>query len=126
MKYLTDEDLNIFSEVDGLFLKKAIRKAENLFDVITLRFYDTTTFDADVEWRKKAVKQAILAQVEYFIETGETTAEGLNSTPQSISIGRTRVTTVHGNSAKSTKQIGCEEFYLYLSGTGLLYRGVGQ
>ncbi|WP_155962133.1 hypothetical protein [Streptococcus ruminantium] len=125
MKYLADEDLKIFSECDSDLLKKAVKKAEDLLEIITLRFYDQAPFETDVGWRKEAVKRAILAQIEYFIETGETTAEGLNSTPQSVSIGRTRVTTVHGNSSKSTKNLACEEFYLHLSGTGLLYRGCG-
>ena len=126
MNYLTENDLKVFPDtIEKSFLDKTVRKSEELFDVLTLRFYDKIPYKTDYSWRKKAVKRAILSQVEYFIETGETTTEGLNSTPQSVSIGRTRVTTVHGNSSKSTKPLACDEFYLHLSGTGLLYRGVG-
>lgn len=126
MRYLENEDLKSFENADGAFLKKAAQKSEDLLDIITRHFYATHDWENDAEWRKQAVKRALLAQMEYFAETGETTAEGLNSTPQSISIGRTRVTTVHGNASKSTKHLACEEFYLHLSGTGLLYRGAGQ
>lgn len=126
MDYLTDDDLKAVNVADESLLDKAIQKAEELLDVNTRYYYDTHSFDDDVDWRKKAVKRALLAQVEYFIETGETTAEGINSMPQSVSIGRTSVTTVHGNSAKKTKSLLCEEFYLHLSGTGLLYKGIGS
>lgn len=126
MKYLRAEDLADLDVEEQQFPALAVKRAEDLLDVVTRRFYESHSFEDDVEWRKSAVRRAVLAQVAYFVETGETTSEGLNSTPQSISIGRTRVTTVHGNASKSTKHLACEEFYLHLSGTGLLYRGAGQ
>ncbi|HEP1570226.1 TPA: hypothetical protein VB825_000670 [Streptococcus suis] len=124
MPYIKIEDLEI-EETDTDFVEQAINKAEQLFEVVTRRFYSRVDFETDVEWRKRAVRDALIAQVGYFIDLGALTAQELNSEPETVSLGRTSIGKSKSSRNTSTSNLLCDEFYLYLSGTGLLYRGVG-
>lgn len=124
MSYITAADFQEL-EVDVKFLNQSVIKAEQLFEIVTRRFYSFHDFDSDFEWRKKAVRDALKSQVEYFIDQGVITAKELNSEPSGVTLGRTSISGV-GNSSNSDKtdsNLLCDEFYLCLSGTGLLYRG---
>ncbi|HFU4459248.1 TPA: hypothetical protein ACGPAL_000949 [Streptococcus suis] len=124
MPYIKIEDLEI-EETDTDFVARAINKAEQLFEVVTRRFYSRVDFETDVEWRKKAVKDALKSQVRYFIDQGALTAQELNSEPETVSLGRTSIGKSKSSQNTNTSSLLCDEFYLYLSGTGLLYRGAG-
>lgn len=125
MPYIKIEDLEI-EETDTDFVERTISKAEQLFEVVTRRFYSRVDFETDVEWRKKAVRDALIAQVGYFIDQGALTAQELNSEPETVSLGRTSISKSKSSQNTNTSKLLCDEFYLYLSGTGLLYRGVGH
>lgn len=124
MLYIKIEDLEI-EETDTDFVEQAINKAEQLFEVVTRRFYSRIDFESDVEWRKRAVRDALIAQVRYFIDLGALTAQELNSEPETVSLGRTSIGKSKPSQNTNTSNLLCDEFYLYLSGTGLLYRGAG-
>ncbi|HEL1616948.1 TPA: hypothetical protein ACT2IF_000884 [Streptococcus suis] len=124
MPYIKIEDLEI-EETDTDFVEQAINKAEQLFEVVTRRFYSRIDFESDVEWRKRAVRDALIAQVGYFIDLGALTAQELNSEPETVSLGRTSIGKSKPSQNTNTSNLLCDEFYLYLSGTGLLYRGAG-
>ncbi|WP_105140129.1 hypothetical protein [Streptococcus suis] len=124
MPYIKIEDLEI-EETDTDFVEQAINKAEQLFEVVTRRFYSRIDFESDVEWRKKAVRDALKAQVRYFIDQSALTAQELNSEPETVSLGRTSIGKSKSSQNTNTSNLLCDEFYLYLSGTGLLYRGAG-
>ncbi|HFR3749370.1 TPA: hypothetical protein ACHVFV_000321 [Streptococcus suis] len=124
MPYIKIEDLEI-EETDTDFVEQAINKAEQLFEVVTRRFYSRVDFESDVKWRKEAVRDALKAQVRYFIDQGALTAQELNSEPETVSLGRTSIGKSKSSQNTNTSNLLCDEFYLYLSGTGLLYRGTG-
>lgn len=118
-----------YSDITPEEFEKLLNKAKNLLDVITNSFYRFNDFDTDNEWRKERVKQALISQVDYFKETGKTTTEGLNGTPQSVSLGRTTISQssrYNATGSNESKSVISEEMEIYLQGTGLLYRGVCQ
>lgn len=117
----------IGESVDEARFTELIGKAEQVIDSVTRHFYQFHDLETDIEFRKKQVKLAIAYQVQYFDEVGATTSEGITSRPQSVSLGRTSissdsrqgVTTQQGN-----QSIVCEDAYNALHLTGLLNRGV--
>ena len=83
--------------------------------------------EKDNPWRVNKFKQALCAQIEYFHVLGVTTFEGINSTPQTFTAGRTSVSNAsrHNPSGENeTKSLIAEDVYIYLEGTGLLNRAV--
>ena len=122
-KLRTFQDISEFTDEE---LEKMIYHAEELLDVQTRYFYHSVDFDTDKELRKNAVKRALTAQVDYYVESGFTSVYGLNTDATSISLGRTSITK-NGNGGKAqefTNLTGlCVEFWQNLQGTGLLYRG---
>ena len=127
MPYLTYEEYKN-PNVDEETFDELLVKASALLDHITNNFYVKNNIAADTEWRAKKFKQALKAQIEYFVEAGSSTFEGLNREPQSFSAGRTSVTNTSRYSTKGaneSKPLIAEEVYIYLAGTGLLYSGVG-
>ena len=116
-----------YRDINQYEFDQLLKKAENLLDLITNSFYQLNEFDSDNEWRKQRVKRALISQIDYFKETRKTTAEGLNSVPKSVSLGRTTISQSGGYGASDTngsKSIVSEEMDAYLQGTGLLYRGI--
>jgi len=103
-------------------------KASDILKRVTMNFYVRNDFESDHPQRKEAYIKALAAQIEYFYETGSTTSEGLNSAPQTQQIGRTTLSQASKFSPSGggeKKSVICEDVYLYLSGTGLLGRGIG-
>jgi len=102
-----------------------LHKASDVLMSVTKHFYTQHDFETDEESRKLAYLKALACQIEYFYETGNTTTVGLNSTPQVMDLGRTKVSMMqHVNDEGTTipKSIICPDIYLYLEGTGLLDR----
>jgi len=98
-------------------------KASDVLLYLTNHFYTENDFESDKEVRKNAYIKALACQIEYFYETGETTTMGLNSIPQVMDLGRTKVSMmIHVNDEGATipKSIVCSDIYLYLNGTDLL------
>ncbi|WP_433322314.1 hypothetical protein ACRHK7_00310 [Weissella tructae] len=97
----------------------------------THRFYDRHDFDSDYSYRKASVKNAIAFQIEYMVRTGVLTQEDkiAQNAIQSQSVGRTSMS-FGGKSSGNTSGKGstatiCLDAEMALSGTGLLYAGVG-
>jgi hypothetical protein len=127
MPYLTYEEFKEFSQadIDKSTFDNLIKKAVAILNNLTSYFYVKNDIEKDNEWRVNQFKQALCAQIEYFNEVGSTTFEGINQVSQSFSAGRTSVTnTSRSNTSNESKSLVAEDVYIYLQGTGLLYRGV--
>lgn len=104
-----------------------LEHAEYLMNIQIRYFYDSHDFESDNVRRKNAVKRAIAAQVDYYIESGFTSVYGLKNDVSSVSLGRTTISGNRGqNSGNDFTNITglCSEFWQLLQGTGLLWRGV--
>src|SRR5690625_3689850 len=128
MPYLTYEeyiDLG-FEEMEQSEFEILLKRASGVLDSVTRSFYKFNNINEDVEWRREQFKKAVAAQVEYFHETGATTSYGMNE-PTHVTIGRTSMTAGSNRNAQTQPKsnLVCDEVYLYLRDTGLLYRGIG-
>ena len=107
-----------------------LSKASAVIDNITNNFYQFNDLETDkVKFRANRFKLALCAQIDYFIEVGGNTSEAVNKAPQSFSVGRTSISSGSRNNASGqneTNQLVAKDVYIYLGGTGLLYRGVAR
>lgn len=129
MPYLTYDEYKSFgfSEIEETEFNKLVKKAGDVLDSVTGFFYKQNVLEDDIEFRKEQFKKAVAAQVEYFQDMGATNTHGLNE-PGSITIGRTTVSKGNRNSSGANEKqnsIVSEDVYMYLRGTGLLYKGIG-
>lgn len=113
--------------VDESEFDKLLKRAIITLNVVTRHFYNFIDFEEDYDFRKTQVKAALAFQVDYFNEVGATTFEGMNRTPQSVSLGRTTITQSSSRVADNNRVISIipQEAINALQGTGLLSRGVG-
>jgi hypothetical protein len=131
MPYLTQEEYAGFSltDVGDKFGGLEVR-AELALNQLTMQFYKRHDLDTDTSMRRDAFKLAIALQVEYLARTGALTMEDqrMVGSITSQSIGGTSVSVgSSGDSATSTATTGvCDDARAALSGTGLLYRGIGH
>ncbi len=131
MEYLTFEEFKKITEKTDEYeetFKKYERKAAAVIDNITNQFYQSNKIDEDpVTFRVEQFKLALCSQIEYFGELGADTFESINKAPQTFSAGRTSVSNgsrYNSSGANESKSLVAEDIYIYLEGTGLLYRGV--
>src|SRR5690625_2906319 len=129
MGYLTYEEFKDLSniDIDEDEFNKLLPKATAVIDNVTSYFYVKNDIEQDNKWRVKQFKQALCAQIEYFNEVGGTTHESINSAPQSFTAGRTTVSKsgrYKTDGESDGKTIVAEDVFVFLEGTGLLYRGV--
>ena len=129
MPYLSYEefqDLNQ-AELEKTQFDKLLPKSSAVLDNITDRFYQRCDMAQDNTWRVRQFKQALCAQIEYFDALGATTFESINNSPQTFSAGRTSVSNAsryNPAGSNESKPLVAEDVFLYLEGTGLLYRAV--
>jgi hypothetical protein len=125
MPYLTyDEYISLgFPELDQTEFDKLLKKAEDVLDSVTRNFYRFHDLETDVSYRRDKFKKAVACQIEYFHDIGATSTHEIND-PLTVQIGRTQISTGEANQ-KKTNTIVAPDVYLYLSDTGLLYRGIG-
>jgi len=130
MPYLTYAEFQDFDTtgIDETKFESLLPKASAVLDNITNHYYVRNDILVDNSWRVRKFKEALSAQIEYFNILGATSFESINSAPQTFSAGRTTVT----NNSRSVadvsnagKSLAAEDVYIYLEGTGLLYRGIG-
>ena len=107
-----------------------LSKASAVIDNITNNFYQFNDLETDkVKFRADRFKLALCAQIDYFIEVGGNTFEAVNKVPQSFSVGRTSISSgskTNASGQNETNQLVAKDVYIYLEGTGLLYRGVAR
>lgn len=102
-------------------------KAAALLDNITNYFYGINDITKDIDFRADRFKKALAAQINYFAEMDADTFESLNKAPQSFQIGSTSISNGSRYNAAGTnesKPLIPDDVFIYLEGTGLLYRGV--
>lgn len=129
MAYLTYEEYQgmNFTNLDPTDFEKLIEKASALIDVQTRNFYQFNDLDSDILFRQKKFKKAIAAQVEYMYQANATNSLEINS-PQSWSVDGMSVTEAsryNNTGSNESPTILSDDAVLFLSGTGLLYRGLG-
>ena len=94
-------------------------KATDVLLNVTNRYFEKNDFNTATPERQHAYLKALACQIEYFYETGETTTTGLNTTPQVMDLGRTKIemmTHVNEEGTAVPKSIICPDIYLYLEG----------
>ena len=94
-------------------------KATDVLLNVTHRYFEKNEFNNTTPDRQLAYLKALACQIEYFYETGETTTTGLNTTPQVMDLGRTKVSMMAHVNEEGTvipKSIICPDIYLYLEG----------
>ena len=129
MPYLTYEeyiDLG-FEEMEQSEFEKLLKKASDVVDSVTRYFYKFNNLSDDVPFRQEQFKKAVAAQIEYFYDMGATSSHGINE-PGHVQIGRTSISQGGRNSSgqdESKSNLVSNDVYIYLSDTGLLYRGIG-
>lgn len=131
MAYLTFDE---YKELTGAADDKKeqfnanLSKASAVVDSITSNFYQFNDLATDkVKFRADRFKLALCAQIDYFIEVGGNTYEGINKAPQSFSLGRTSISNgsrYNASGSNESKSLVADDVYIYLEGTGLLYKGV--
>lgn len=116
--YYTNEYAGI--EINADKLNNFIKRAER--DIDRLARFRIVEFDNMPEWKQKAIKNAVCAQVEFIAENGET-ASSYSSGNGTFSIGSysegSRQTT---DTSDSSMYSGAAADYLWP--TGLMYTGV--
>lgn len=133
MSYLTFEEFKSLTGKPDEFKEvfdKYLLKATAVIDNVTEHFYQKNNIEDDpIEFRVKNFKLALCAQIIYFSEVGSDTYESINNAPQSFSAGRTSVSNssrYNPSGQNESKSIVADDIYIYLEGTGLLYRGRGS
>lgn len=128
MAYLTYEEYTSFGyeDVDAAEFKDLVEKASDLMDLQTHNFYQINPIDEDPsDFRRTKFKKAVALQIDYMHQVGATTASEMSS-PQSWSVEGMSVSTGgSGADGNSSASIISEDAIWALSGTGLLYRGLG-
>src|SRR5690554_5745735 len=127
MAYLTYDEYTQFgfSEIEEDEFNRLLPKASDVLNAVTRDFYVFNDIEDDVPFRRERFKKAIAAQIEYFHDMGATSSHGLNE-PSTVTIGRTTVSRGYrgGSQEDAQSNIVSDDAFMYLSGTGLLYRGV--
>src|SRR5690625_53480 len=129
MPYLTHDEYKEFgfTELDDTEFNKLVKRAGDAVDSVTRHFYKINDLDGDMAFCRDQFKKAVGCQIEYFHETKAVTTEGMNSSPQTFSAGRTSVSNASRYSrggAEEKKSLISDDVFMHLYGTGLLYAGV--
>src|SRR5690606_750511 len=125
MTYLTYQeyiDLG-FAEITEAEFDKLLPKASDVIDSVTRSFYKFNDIEQDVPFRREQFKKAVAAQIQYFHDKGGTMSHEVDS-PLTVNIGRTSILMGEKNQQRANTIISPDAIR-YLSGTGLLYCGVG-
>ena len=128
MAYLTYQeyiDLG-FPEIGESEFNKLLPKASGVIDSVTRSFYKFNDIEQDVPFRREQFKKAIAAQIQYFHDMGGTSSHELE-TAETVTIGRTTVSSTRGSSTDKTKKnsIISVDALMYLRDAGFLYSSVG-
>ena len=128
MAYLTYDEYKAFGYegVNAEEFDKLVEKAGDFMDLQTRNFYQINPIDEDPsDFRRTKFKKAVALQIDYMHQVGATTASEMSS-PQSWSVDGMSVSTGgSGAEGNSSASIISEDAIWALSGTGLLYRGLG-
>lgn len=128
MAYLTYEEYTSFGyeDVDAAEFSKMVEKAGDFMDLQTRNFYQINPIEEDPsDFRRTKFKKAVALQIDYMHQVGAATASEMSS-PQSWSVDGMSVSVgSSGGDSDSSASIISEDAIWALSGTGLLYRGLG-
>lgn len=125
MTYLTEqeyEEMGFAKIVSPFSFDNLLTKASLMLDVITLNHYQYHDLASDTSFKAKRFKMALATQINHFQELGVTSSDEQDDYA-SVSIGRTSWTYKDKKTGK-VSSVQSDDVMLYLSGTGLLSRGV--
>lgn len=114
---------NLSSEVE---FERLLVKASNELDVLTRFYFRKHPLNDGIIDRQ--FKLALAYQIDFYVMKDATTLEEIESQPDSVSIGDTRIDynrTLVSASAKQRSSSISKDALNALAGTGLLYRGSG-
>ena len=114
---------NLSSEAE---FERLLAKASNELDVLTRFYFRKCPLNDGIIDRQ--FKLALAYQIDFYVVKGATTLEEIESQPDSVSIGDTRIDynrTLGSASAKQRSSSISKDALNALAGTGLLYRGSG-
>lgn len=126
LSYLEYQKIGYTSMTEDEF-DELVNKACDLVDVQTRNFYQFNDLESDIDFRKSKFKKAVAAQIEYMYQANATSTLEINS-PQSWSVDGMSVTEAsryNNTGANESPSIMSDDAILLLSGTGLLFRGLG-
>lgn len=127
MAYLTELEISKVL-TDGTDTQKAdyVEKAEAVLDSVTQHFYRFRDIETDVPFRRDQFKKALLSQLKYFNTLGTTDFDEIFNQPESFSVGRTSISGGGDDEGGNSRSPIAADVFMYLEGTGLLYRGVSS
>lgn len=108
---------------DSAFLNRLIKRAQR--DIDQLTEYRITDFEKLTTFQKERVKEAVCAQVEFLIESGET-ASTVSGGGGSVSIGSYSEGSRSSASTEIEPNRYADNVEGFLWATGLLYSGVDR
>lgn len=124
-EYITKQEYEDYAGKAPDNFKQLLVRASAELDSITRFFFKKN--ELDDSFVSQQFKYALMEQIKFYDDFGATSAEKLNSQPDSVRIGDTTVSYNRGVSGSNTKQrnsIVSRDALNMLSGTGLLYRGL--
>lgn len=127
MAYLTE--LEISKAIpDGTEQQEVdyVEKAEAVLDSVTQHFYRFNDIETDVPFRRDQFKKALLSQLKYFNSLGTSDFDEIFNQPESFSVGRTSISGGSDDEGGNSRSPIAADVFMYLEGTGLLYRGVSS
>ncbi len=127
--YITYDEYKLLGEyptITELEFEKYEKKASVVLDALTRHFYRNRSLNSDVAFRKDAFKMAMVEQVDYMKTNGTTKIGELGDELSSVTMGRTSVSYDSNSNSGTGNTEYSEDVLMFLSGTGLLYRGLGR
>lgn len=126
MVYLTEEEYEeLTGETPPKNFKRLEMNASGELDTVTSFHFVWHPLTDDFISRQ--FKKALIAQIDFYAQTGTTSSEEMNSKPDSVRIGDTTVSYNRtGSGAEQSRRSSAlsQDALNLLKGTGLLYRGV--
>lgn len=127
MVYITQEEYKELTGEDApVNFKRLEMKARAELDSVTRFYYVRNPLNDDFVGNQ--FKLAMIAQIDFYVDSGTTSSEDMNNQPDSVRIGNTTVSYNRtGAGAEQSRRSSAlsQDALNLLKATGLLYRGLG-
>ena len=127
MVYITQEEYKELTGEDApVSFKRLEMKARAELDSVTRFYYVRNPLNDDFVGNQ--FKLAMVAQIDFYVDSGTTSSEDMNNQPDSVRIGNTTVSYNRtGTGAEQSRRSSAlsQDALNLLKATGLLYRGLG-
>lgn len=127
MVYITQEEYKELTGEDApVNFKRLEMKARAELDSVTRFYYVRNPLNDDFVGNQ--FKLAMIAQIDFYVDSGTTSSEDMNNQPDSVRIGNTTVSYNRtGTGAEQSRRSSAlsQDALNLIKATGLLYRGLG-